>query len=141
MATKIETLRILEGGLLDAPVWSAQKRARNWCATVRADPTAPGGMQRRFWNHGRGDIFRYIVATDLITLDVVEFGADQIAWSGNRHPDRFYGVVVELTKDKLVLAECPSASVAFVLAEDLRAQAREGQAIVRVEGSTTNDAS
>lgn len=120
-------LRVLNRGLVEVPIHNPAKRARNWCATVKADPNAPGGMTRRFWESGRGEFFHYILPEGLDRLDVIEFGADAVSYGGNRTPNRLYGVVGACTETELVLAAVATAVEAFAVAEDWRAQLMEGR--------------
>ena len=125
---KTKNLRIMERGLVDVPVWSDRARDRKWAATVTPNPNAPGGMNRKFWKTGRGDLFRYIVPEDLDLYDVVEFAADNVAWSGNRSPNRIYGIVVGLTVTQLSLCEVASPVEAFLFASDIKEQGRAERA-------------
>lgn len=114
-------LRILEGGLCDVPIYEDHSRGRNWCATVTANPTAPGGMDRNFWPRARKNnaLFFYVVPPELHTPCVIEFGADYVAFSGRKHPKRWHGVLVEVTRTELVLTACSGAREAFDLCNEL----------------------
>lgn len=120
-------LRVLNRGLVEVPIYNDAKRARNWCATVKADPNAPGGLTRRFWETGRGELFRYILPEGIDRLDVIEFGADTVSYSGRRTPNRLYAVVGDCTESQLVLAAVATPVEAFALVEDWRAQLAEAR--------------
>ncbi len=114
-------LSILNRGLTTVPLYNNHKRARNWCATVDADPNAPGGLTRHFWATGRGKMFYYIIPETLDRTDVIEFGADGVSYSGRRTPDRLYAVVAACSSTELVLAVCATAADAFAGAAKWRA--------------------
>ena len=123
MKKKYVVMRVLNRGLVDIPIWNDNRRARNWCATVAADPGAPGGMQRKFWTQARGqaaEIFKYIIPEGLTTYDVVEFGADDVSYGGRRSPNRWYGVVLALDNTQLYVTPCDDAVTAFTTANELR---------------------
>lgn len=127
MAITTTDLRIIEGGLIDVLAWNKSKRARNWCATVVANPNRPGGMNRSFWASGRGEMFRYVVPEDLRQFDVLEFGADVITWGETRRPERAYAVVLRKSANKLSLAVASGSLEAFLLASELKDRARQLQ--------------
>lgn len=82
-------------------------------------------MTRKFWTQARGQaaqIFKYIIPDTLSTYEVIEFGADDIAYSGNRRPNRWYGVVLALVGGtQLCVCPCENAAAAFMTANELRA--------------------
>lgn len=123
MAVTTKDLRVIEGGLIDVLAWSTNRRARNWCATITANPNAPGGMNRRFWIPGRGEMFRYVIPEDLRQFDVIEFGADVMTWGGDRRPERAYAIVLRKGQTKLTLAVADGSLEAFLLASELKARA------------------
>jgi hypothetical protein len=108
------TLTVMNGGLLDPPVWCDHERARNWAAIVEADPMKPGGLQRFWFLRGMG-IFKYIVPKELGVHDVVEFGADYVTGGGWRKPERWIGIVTEVTSSGIVLEPCKNATHALTL--------------------------
>jgi len=117
---KTKKFRILSRGLVDVPVWSDRERDRNWAATVLANPDAPGGMNRKFWKSGRGEISRYVVPETLELYDVIEFAADRVTYGGTKYPNRVYCIVLELTDVLLTVTELDSAADAFLLASEMK---------------------
>lgn len=131
MAYKIKKLRVLERGLVDILVESKGKRSRDWLATVKADPNAPGGLTRKFWDRARGELVHYVVPETLAVFDVLEFAADAVSWSGTRTPDRIYAVVGRQDEKQIIVAVCESATSAFMLSSDLLAQWETDQKSVK----------
>ena len=123
MKKKYVVMRVLNRGLVDVPIHNDNRRARNWCATVAADPNAPGGMTRRFWTQARGqaaEIFKYVIPESIATYDVIEFGADDVSYGGRRSPNRWYGVVLALNDTQFYVTPCDDAVTAFTTAGELR---------------------
>lgn len=121
---KTKKLRILNGGLVDVPITSERERDRKWAATVGANPDAPGGMNRKFWKTGRGEISPYVVPETLELHDVVEFAADRVTYGGTKYPNRVYCIVVDITDTLLTVSELDSPTDAFLLAAELKEQAK-----------------
>lgn len=105
----------LNGGLLAVPVWDNAPRAKNWAAIIEIDGTAPGGLRRFWFNRGNGPVI-YIIPPQLAVGDAVEFGADQVRYSGRRDPERWYGVVREIAKTYVLIQPYPDAARALVAA-------------------------
>lgn len=121
--TKYVVMRVLKRGLVDIPIWNSNRRGRNWCAVVKPDPNAPGGMTRAFWTQARGqaaEIFKYVIPEGLSTYDVIEFGADHVSYGGHRSPERWYGIVLALNDTQLFVCPCKDAVTAFTTADELR---------------------
>ena len=95
-------IEIEDGALTDAPVWKDHKRGRNWMARVKKNPQAPGGLAREFAQRAHGGYY-YIWPVGWKIGDVVEFGADYYSTRGVKHPKRWYGIIVEVHEDKIVL--------------------------------------
>ncbi len=61
------TISIQHGALMDAPVYQTHSRGKNWFATIKPNPTAPAGLDRKFHEKGKGDYyyllpaFRYMI--------------------------------------------------------------------------------
>lgn len=89
------------GALLDCPLYSSHKRAKNWLAKIKKDPSSPGGLRRDFQKRANGNY--YYMVNELNVGDVIEFGADYYTASGRKDPVRLYGVVREITDDKIVI--------------------------------------
>lgn len=118
-------LKVLNNGLVEVPIWEDHRRARNWCATVMADPNAPGGLRRNFWGQARGqaaEIFKYIIPESVVPCDVVEFGADVMNYGGDRRKtNRWYGVVLARYDRGLYLVPCGGKAVeAFAAVDGVR---------------------
>jgi hypothetical protein len=99
------------GALRDVPLYHDHKRARNWCAIVRLDPKAPGGLARQFLGRARGS-GNYYLADGLAVGQVVEFGADYYSGSGRKSADRWYGVVRDISESEVVIESFPDARAA-----------------------------
>jgi hypothetical protein len=105
------SLRVEAGALVEAPVWESRRGGRNWLAVIAANPRSPGGLDRRFMERGRGE---YLYLLDRVRPgQPVEFGADL-----GHQRIRWYGVVVSLSDEALVLehhrtarSACAAASV------------------------------
>ena len=108
-------LQVMNGGLLEVPVWGDHYRCRNWGAIVALNPTLPGGLDRWWFNRGSGPV-KLIVPNELDVHDPVEFGADYIRGSGYRDPERWYGVVLENEATHLLIEPCRDVLHALTLA-------------------------
>lgn len=110
-------LNVVNGGLLEAPVYENRKDGSNWCAIIDLDPKAKGGVTRRFLDFGKGP-FLYLV--EPVTLfDSLEFGADF-----RHHRVRKYGVVTLKTSESLIIELCEDAKKAVLLAREKRSTPR-----------------
>lgn len=116
-------LAIEEGALVQVPVLEPRQNGNNWLATIALNPRAPGGLDRTFVDRAGGSHYYYFV--EALTIgDAVEFGADL----GARNPKkvvrrRWYGVVVEIREDALVLEEYLDEYSAVKAAEALISEA------------------
>lgn len=111
-------LEVEHGALVEVPVYCDHKRGRNWAAIIRPDPRSPGGLARRFLARARGRY--YYMIEGLSVGHAVEFGADYYTGSGRKWPERWYGVVVEITPTRVVLIEAKTPAEAFRIARELR---------------------
>ena len=112
-------LTIENGALQEVPVWESHRRGQNWLAVIDLDPTAPGGLRRRFATKAHGDY--YYMLPDLQIGDAIEFGADYYTTSGRKRAKRWYGVVTGLSPEYVELLHCESARKACEVAKDYRA--------------------
>jgi hypothetical protein len=94
------SLPIVGGALVDVPVFEKHSRGRNWMAKIQPNANAPGGWDRSFAPHGRGDDMKYLVS-DVFVRDVLEFGADYVTSVGKKRMKRKYAVVVSVDSDYL----------------------------------------
>ena len=101
-----------------APVYEDHHRARNWCAIIQPDPTAPGGLNRVWLPRGRGE-FLYMIGR-LDRFDAVEFGADYVTTLGRKWPKRWYGVVRTLNGAEIAIEEVGSPITALLRSLELR---------------------
>lgn len=131
-------LDVINGGLLQAPIWLEHKRARNWAAIIDIDGTAPGGLSREFLPYGRGAVF-YMIESVMV-YDALEFAADRISWGGNKEHNRWYGIVVAKTEDFLELAVTSTSSKAIVLAKSQKKNNRGEYLRMLAEEKARNDA-
>jgi len=128
---EVVRVRVVAGGIPEAPVWESHKRGKNWAAIVGADPRMPGGLSRRFLERGRGD-FLYMLG-DLSLFDALEFAGDYVSFNGNVTQNRWYGVVVTKTEDALELRKCKRGLDAVVLSSEMRRSSEERRAALSRE--------
>ena len=110
----IETYKIEDGAMVEAPVYETHQRGKNWMATIEADPAAPGGLAREFVKSGRGR-YLYIVGPEVVGK-AVEIAADYTSSGGKRHPKRWYGVVRSVTDSEITIEECETSAAAIAAA-------------------------
>lgn len=111
----LHEFKIEDGALLSVPVFEDHSRGKNWLAVIAADPKAPNGLARDFQEKANG---RYYYMTEFLESgQPIEFGADYIAASGNRSLKRWYGVIVSIDAEKLVLEKHDNAISALKAAE------------------------
>lgn len=96
-----------------SPVFEPHKRGKNWMATVTRSPSAPGGLERRFWGRDRGNPAGYIVPS-LAEGDVIEMAADYTAGSGRVYRKRVYARVIDV-QDNRILGWVDSVPQIFTL--------------------------
>lgn len=110
----IETYKIEDGAMVEAPVYETHQRGKNWMAIIEADPAAPGGLAREFVKRGRGR-YLYIVGPEVVGK-AVEIAADYTSSGGKRHPKRWYGVVRSVTDSEITIEECETSAAAIAAA-------------------------
>jgi len=103
-------LRIEDGALMTAPVYDNGSRSKNWLAVISVSPSSPGGLSREFATRARGDAC-YLMPP-LSVGDPVEFGADSYSSRGRRTTDRWYGFVVAIASDCLILRKAETGKAA-----------------------------
>lgn len=119
--------------VVDPPIWEdSWHHGRNWLAKIESNPLAPGGFTREWCERGKG-CFRYST-TALLEGDLIEFGADYVAWSGNRTPLRWYGEVVGVTETELQARYFESAEELFATWRD-----REARTVEAVRPESASD--
>ena len=107
---KTLTCSARDGHLTEAPAYTDHRRGKNWLATISRDPKGPGGIGRAFQGRGCGE-YMYD-ASALAVGTPVEFGADYYTGSGGKRAERWYGVVVSASPDRVVFAQStPMASI------------------------------
>lgn len=112
------TCKIEHGAMTDAPVYEDHTLGKNWMAVISADPKAPGGLRRIFLGKANGDY--YYLVDGLKVGQAIEFGADRYSHSRkNRRVTRWYGVVVSITDNELILAEASSPKEAMERSNEL----------------------
>lgn len=102
------TIPIERGAITKVPVYCEHARGRNWAATIQLDPRSPGGLRRDFWERARGDYY-YLVPEGISPGVAVEFGADYYTGSGRQQRSRWYGYVVAIHSNRIVLHPCADA--------------------------------
>ena len=95
---------------MEAPIWESRRGGRNWLAVIAANPRAPGGLDRRFLERGRGE-YLYLLPRDLRQGRPVEFGADL-----GHERNRWYGVVVAVSDSEITLERHRTARAACAAA-------------------------
>lgn len=133
---KVETFATENGALTEVPVWERHKRGRNWAAVIAKDPRAPGGLARAFLPRAHGEYF-YMVE-GLRPGVAVEFGADYYTTSGRKQSDRWYGAVVEVRADAVVVEPASSGRAAVERAAGIRAAA--AAATAASDGASADEA-
>lgn len=114
----IVKLLVANNALLQVPIHCEHRRASNWMAVINVDGTAPGGLSRRWVPRGKGEC--YYLIEQLAVFDAVEFAADYTAYSGNKKPERWYGVILAATESTMVIEQCDSGAMAVVRANAAR---------------------
>ncbi len=114
--------KIEMGAMLGVPVYEEHHRGKNWMAVINKNPKAPNGLDRTFVEKGKGEYF-YIVSNVKIG-DVVEFGADYISSGGRRRTNRWYGVVIQIDDNMIVIDEHETANEAIEAAGSFAAPSK-----------------
>lgn len=95
MANKLDST----DGVVRNPNAAKGRGCKNWIATVLADRSKPGGLDRKFWKKPRRGF--YEVPAELKVGDVIEFAGDSYNSLGKKHSNRIYGIVEAVTKSEL----------------------------------------
>lgn len=103
--------RIEDGVLMAVPKWSSHKRSRCWMAKIDIDPSSPGGLSRDFFDRARGSGY-YRMPSGLKPGDALEVAADYYSASGRKSGDRWYGYIVRVTPEILVVREVAGGKTA-----------------------------
>lgn len=106
------SLTVVNGAMLQAPVYERGGKASNWAAVIDVDPSKPGGLSRQFLERGRGECL-YLV-DQLGLFDAVEFAADQVKADGSKRRNRWFGVVVAKSEDLLIIEQHQSGATAVL---------------------------
>lgn len=114
---EIVTLKVEDGALTQVPVYETHRRGKNWLAVIAPDPKSPGGLKRTFVERAKGSY--YYMADTLKPGDPVEFGADYYTGSGHKQVCRWYGVVVDVRPDAVVLEHMPGPKSAFARSREI----------------------
>jgi len=133
-------LDIEDGALTQVPpkCWESHSRGKNWLAIISVDPSKPGGLDRDFAAKAHGD--SYYLAPDWSIGDAVEFGADYYSGGGRKSPTRWYGFVLRILDESVILRKCDGgkdavkAGKAFAAAQVPDAQIEEAVLRVNAEG-------
>jgi len=118
--SRLYEIEIREGALADVPIWEEHKRGKNWFAEIEFDLKSPGGLKRKFWQLAKGPNFFYIIPDDLDYPVAVEFGADYFTSGKRRIPWRWYGVIVNVTREKVIFEKWKTAKGAIERARELK---------------------
>ena len=97
------------------PIHEKLPGGRNWMATVRPAPTAPGGLDRAWIarTQQQNDDDGYYRLRPLRVGEVIEFGADMMGSRDKRFKTRWYGYVVRHADNMLVLHKTATPALAF----------------------------
>jgi hypothetical protein len=76
------------------------------------DPKSPGGVDRSFLQKAKGE-YLYLLPEGLAPGDAIEVGGDYFTGSGRRDRQRWYGFVLRIKPEHLVLRKCKTAAEAF----------------------------
>lgn len=108
-----DDFEIEDGALAQIPggMWESHSRGKNWLATITADPKSAGGLAREFADKAKGELF-YILPS-LSAGQAVEFGADYYSGRGRKSAKRWYGYVVRIDAERIVLHECKDGKAAI----------------------------
>lgn len=110
--------RLEQGAMVNAPVYETHSRGKNWLAIIEKDPKSPGGLSRRFCEKAKGHYYYFI--TNLKKNDPVEFGADYYTGSGKPSRSRYYGVVISITDDEIIIERSETSCQAISRSQELR---------------------
>lgn len=116
-------LLVMNGSLMEAPVYEAPHRSTNWLALVDVDSTSPDGLSRRFMNRGKGKCLYNVEPISL--FDAVEFGADYTTSVGKRKRLRWFGVVVARTEEFMLVEQCETGARAVARSRKARANKQD----------------
>lgn len=135
----MKNVKLLSVGkaLIEVPIFEKHRRGKNWLAIISVEPTAPGGLGRKFCPRGNGECV-YIIE-QLSRFDAVEFGADYLTWSGNTARKRWYGVVIDIRFDFVLLEAAESGAKAVIRARELREKATRDENQGSQEEAKCND--
>lgn len=100
--------RIEDGAIQNIPLKRGDK---SWFARIAVSVSSPGGLARDFAPKARGAGNYYQVSV-LSPGDPVEFGEDTVSRRGRRTTDRWYGFVVAVTGDAILLRQCADGKTA-----------------------------
>lgn len=128
---KVLKLTVINGSLMQAPVYEAHTRSKNWLARIDVDGTCPGGLSRKFLNTGRGQCLYDVEQLGL--FEAIEFGADYITSMGKKHPKRWFGIVTAKTDDALWVEECSSGAAAVLRSKAARESKADRMAALRAQ--------
>lgn len=119
-ALEVVKLRIIQDFLIDAPVYTEKYGGRgNWLARITLDAMAPGGLDRKFCERGKGACL-YII-DELTLFDAVEFAADTTApGSVKKRRERWFGVVIAKTDGYILVERWEKAADAVLRAQQAR---------------------
>lgn len=107
------SLDVAQGALSQVPAgcWESHSRGKNWLAKISINPSSPGGIARDFFAKAKGEF--YYLVDGLDAGDPIEFGADYYSGRGRKSPTRWYGYVVRVTAEYVVLREASTAKAAI----------------------------
>lgn len=124
MSTPVATVTIpIELGAClksDLPRYYDHKCGTNWFAVISKNPSAPGGLDRKFCQKANGP-YGYMLNC-LKVGDVTENAGDYTAGGGSRsRGGRFYGVVTGISDDSVTIDQYKTSALAFAAQKEMLA--------------------
>jgi hypothetical protein len=112
------TLAIEDGQVVRVPIWDNRGRHLNWASTItERDPTHSTGYWRAYWKAPEWGTARcYLVRHELGAAAAVEFIADCRPDLRGSDYQRWFGVVLARSDERLVLARHASLDAAWAAA-------------------------
>lgn len=130
-------LDIEDGALTESPVWESHKRGKNWLAIITPSPSSPGGLSRTFAEKAKGASF-YILP-DWTVGDAVEFGADYYSGGGSKNAKRWFGVVVRIDAERVIIRKYATGKAACKAGEAFRKTVKPDAALAAAIGRVNGE--
>lgn len=121
----LDKLRLVQDFLIDAPVYTEKYGGRgNWLARITLDAMAPGGLDRKFCQRGKGACL-YVI-DELQLFDALEFAADTTSpHSSRKRTNRWFGVVIAKTDGYILVERWAKAVEAVLRSQDAKTNPKD----------------